>query len=155
MSLTCQYLALQQLDHSYHFAEAHTILFRDTLTYWVQRMEPIIRAETQEEIIIVFCNRTGIEEDTVYAGTSAVIGIKQGEVSVYGLLGRCEKGLLIVDTDSPPLGKLIMRQEKETHREHLENSPANVPVSATSENKVPPAIGDDILDGDDDVEISS
>lgn len=116
-------------------------------------MEPIIRAETDDEIIIVFCNRTGIEDDTVYAGTSAVIGIKQGEVSVYGLLGRCEKGLLSVDTDDPPLGKLIMRQEKET-QEDLEASQVDAPVPAVSQQKVPPTIGDDILDGDDDVEIS-
>lgn len=70
-------------------------------------MEPLIRAETSDEIIVVFCNRCGIEDDTVYAGTSAVIGIKQGEVNVYGILGRCEKNLLIVDTDSKPLGKLV------------------------------------------------
>lgn len=150
-------LGSQQLTrtHSSHLTEAHTILYRETLTYWVQRMEPIIRAETEEEIIIVFCNRTGIEDDTVYAGTSAVIGIKQGEVSVYGLLGRCEKGLLSVDTDNPPLGKLIMRQEKETSGDALETSPIHAPVSAAPENKAPPVVGDDILDGDDDVEISS
>ncbi|KKY35549.1 putative carbon-nitrogen family protein [Diaporthe ampelina] len=37
----------------------------ETLTYWVQRMEPIIRAENDEEIVFVFCNRCGIEGDTV------------------------------------------------------------------------------------------
>ncbi|KAG8159310.1 hypothetical protein KVR01_010971 [Diaporthe batatas] len=36
----------------------------ETLTYWVQRMEPIIRAENDEEIVFVFCNRCGIEGDT-------------------------------------------------------------------------------------------
>lgn len=82
---------------------------RETLGYWVQRMEPLIRAETEEEIIIVFCNRCGMEDETVYAGTSAVIGIKQGEVCIYGLLGRCEKSVLVVDTDSPPLGKLVLQ----------------------------------------------
>ncbi|TDZ32830.1 Protein N-terminal amidase [Colletotrichum trifolii] len=54
----------------------------DTLTYWVTRLEPLIRAEKKEEIIIVFCNRTGIEDDAVYAGTSAVIGIQDGEVKL-------------------------------------------------------------------------
>lgn len=77
-------------------------------------MEPIIRAETDEEIIVVFCNRCGIEDDTVYAGTSTVIGIKGGEVSVYGLLGRCQKSLLVVDTDTSPLGKLVLRTESAT-----------------------------------------
>lgn len=75
-------------------------------------MEPIIRAESQDEIIIVFCNRCGIEDDTVYAGTSAVIGIKDGEVSVYGMLGRCEKSLLVVDTAGPPLGKLVFQSQR-------------------------------------------
>lgn len=87
------------------------------MTYWVQRMEPIIRAETDEEIIIIFCNRCGIEDETVYAGTSTVIGIKNGEVSIYGLLGRCQKSLLVVDTDTKPLGKLVLRAETATEPE--------------------------------------
>ncbi|WQF84225.1 Putative carbon-nitrogen hydrolase, protein amidase [Colletotrichum destructivum] len=85
----------------------------DTLTYWVTRLEPLIRAEKKEEIIIVFCNRTGIEDDAVYAGTSAVIGIQDGEVKVYGLLGRGERELLVIDTDNPPYGKLVYRPESE------------------------------------------
>lgn len=84
----------------------------DTLTYWVTRLEPVIRADG-EEIIFVFCNRTGIEGDAVYAGTSAVVGIKDGEVHVYGLLGRGDKELLIVDTDKPPFAKLVYRPEGE------------------------------------------
>ena len=79
----------------------------DTLTYWMARLEPLIRAENQEEIIVIFCNRTGMERDTVYAGTSTVVGIKDGEVNVYGLLGRGEEELLIVDTMSPPIAKLV------------------------------------------------
>lgn len=113
-------------------------------------MEPIIRAETEEEIIVVLCNRTGIEDDTVYAGTSTVIGIKQGEVCVYGLLGRCEKSLLVVDTDAPPLGKLLLRPQQEAG-EDLEASAADAPVPAASKNDAPTGI----KDGDDDVEISS
>lgn len=115
-------------------------------------MEPIIRAETDEEIIVVFCNRCGIEDDTVYAGTSAVIGIKQGEVCVYGLLGRCEKNLLVVDTDSPPLGKLVLRPQKEAGEDN-QASPIEASAMAISETGLPPAIGADIKDGDDDVEI--
>ncbi|KAI1429604.1 carbon-nitrogen hydrolase [Xylaria sp. FL1777] len=79
----------------------------DTLTYWMARLEPLIRSENQEEIIVIFCNRTGIERDTVYAGTSTVIGIKDGEVNVYGLLGRGEEGLLVVDTENAPIAKLV------------------------------------------------
>ncbi|KAI1762807.1 carbon-nitrogen hydrolase [Hypoxylon sp. FL1150] len=85
----------------------------ETLTYWVTRMEPLIRAESEEEIIVVFCNRTGVEDDAVYAGTSAVIGIQNGEVTVYGMLGRGQKELLIVDTKKPGFAKLVYRPEEE------------------------------------------
>ncbi|KAF3811270.1 Protein N-terminal amidase [Colletotrichum gloeosporioides] len=74
----------------------------DTLTYWVTRLEPLIRSENEDEIIVVFCNRTGTEDEVVYAGTSAVVGIQDGEVKIYGVLGRGEKELLVVDTNNPP-----------------------------------------------------
>ncbi|KAK3359815.1 carbon-nitrogen hydrolase [Lasiosphaeria hispida] len=83
----------------------------ETITYWVQRLEPVIRAEHDEELIVVFCNRCGIEDDAVYAGTSAVVGIKNGEVSVYGLLGRGVKELLVVNTELPPFAKLVNRPD--------------------------------------------
>ncbi|KAI1376594.1 carbon-nitrogen hydrolase [Hypoxylon crocopeplum] len=85
----------------------------DSLTYWVTRLEPLIRVESDEEIIVVFCNRTGVEDEAVYAGTSAVIGIKEGEVSVYDMLSRGDKELLVVDTNAPPKAKLVYRPEEE------------------------------------------
>lgn len=86
----------------------------EALTYWVRRLEPVIRDESRDEIVFVFCNRTGIEGASVYSGTSAVIGIHQGEVKVYGLLGRGVKDLLVVDTDDPPLANLILRGRGKT-----------------------------------------
>ena len=86
----------------------------DTLTYWVKRLEPLIRSESDDEVIVIFANRTGVEGDAVYAGTSAVLGIKSGEVNVYGLLGRGEKELLVVDTKGPPFAQLVYRPGKET-----------------------------------------
>lgn len=83
----------------------------ETLTYWVTRLEPLIRDNSREEIIVVFCNRTGIEDDVTYAGTSAVIGILDGEVHVYGILGRGQKELLVVDTNQPPYAKLVHRPQ--------------------------------------------
>lgn len=83
----------------------------DTLTYWISRMEPIIRADSDEEVIVVFANRTGLEEEATYTGTSAVVGVKSGEVSVYGILGRGENKLLVVDTDDQPFAKLVYRPE--------------------------------------------
>lgn len=96
----------------------------DTLTYWVQRLEPLIRAENDEETIVVFCNRTGNEGNAVYAGTSAVLSIKQGEVGVYGILGRGVKDLLVVDTDIAPFAKLLHRPEGEATDEEVNVMPA-------------------------------
>ncbi|PSR97173.1 hypothetical protein BD289DRAFT_426626 [Coniella lustricola] len=81
----------------------------ETLTYWVQRLEPLIRVDGGEEVIVVFANRTGREDDLTYAGTSAVLGIKDEEVKVYGLLGRSVKDILIIDTDRGPLANLVQR----------------------------------------------
>lgn len=83
----------------------------ETLAYWVQRLEPLLSAKTEDEVIVVFCNRTGSEGDLMYAGTSAVLGIKRGEVFVYGLLGRGVKELLVVDTSKPPVSKLTSTAE--------------------------------------------
>ncbi|KAJ3458487.1 hypothetical protein MRS44_012596 [Fusarium solani] len=83
----------------------------ETLTYWVTRLEPLIRSDNEDEIIIVFCNRSGNEDEAMYAGTSAVIGIHEGEVKVYGLLGRGEKELLVVDTSNSPYAKLVYRPD--------------------------------------------
>ncbi|CAG8951966.1 hypothetical protein HYFRA_00000701 [Hymenoscyphus fraxineus] len=79
----------------------------ETLSYWLSRLEPLIRAETVGEIIVVLANRCGNEGEVVYAGTSTVLGIQAGEVKVYGILGRGEKELLVVDTDRRPKAKLI------------------------------------------------
>ncbi|KAK5993335.1 Protein N-terminal amidase [Cladobotryum mycophilum] len=84
----------------------------NTLMYWASRLEPIIRVESNEEVIVVFANRCGGEDEATYAGTSAVIGIRSGEVWVYGILGRGETELLVVDTDVAPYAKLVYRSEK-------------------------------------------
>ncbi|KAF3068739.1 hypothetical protein CFAM422_007701 [Trichoderma lentiforme] len=93
----------------------------DTLTYWVTRLEPLIRSNNEDEIIVVFCNRTGVKDEATYTGTSAVIGIQEGEVKVYGLLGRGEKDLLVVDTTNPPYAKMVYRPDA---------SASNKPVGA-------------------------
>ncbi|KAI9700394.1 MAG: Carbon-nitrogen hydrolase [Candelina mexicana] len=74
----------------------------DTLSYWVSRMQPLIDAGGEDEIIVVAANRTGQEGEICYAGSSAVLGIKQGEVRVYGVLGRGEEGVLIANTNEAP-----------------------------------------------------
>lgn len=76
-----------------------------TLSYWLIRLQPVLRAKDTGEIIVVFANRTGVEDDVCYAGSSTVIGIDNGEITLYGILGRGEEELLVVDT-SKPCGKL-------------------------------------------------
>ncbi|EHK42963.1 hypothetical protein TRIATDRAFT_300958, partial [Trichoderma atroviride IMI 206040] len=94
-----------------HFSRMPNEPDMDTLTYWITRLEPLIRSNNEDEIIVVFCNRTGTEDEVTYAGTSAVIGIQEGEVNVYGLLGRGEKDLLVIDTNNRPYAKLLYRPE--------------------------------------------
>ncbi|KAL7936751.1 carbon-nitrogen hydrolase [Trichoderma chlorosporum] len=77
-----------------------------TLLYWVSRLEPLIRADSNQEVIVVFANRCGTEGEATYAGTSTVVGIQSGEIWVYGIMGRGETGLLVVDTESEPYAKL-------------------------------------------------
>lgn len=94
----------------------------DTLSYWLARLEPLIRAEGEDEIIVVLANRCGSEGEAVYAGSSAVLGIQAGEVKVYGILGRGEKELLMVDTSKRPQAKLIS-QPKQPLIVHADTSP--------------------------------
>jgi protein N-terminal amidase len=107
----------------------------ETLSYWLTRLEPIIRAETEGEIICVFANRTGTEEEAVYAGTSAVLGIQDGEVKVYGILGRGEKELLVVDTNKRPQAKLISQPNSAASR-------VTSQTSGTSHNSINSLISD-------------
>lgn len=55
----------------------------------------------------MLANRTGVEGDAVYAGTSAVLGLQCGEVKLYGILGRGERELLMVDTSKRLQAKLV------------------------------------------------
>ncbi|PTB70499.1 hypothetical protein BBK36DRAFT_1107796 [Trichoderma citrinoviride] len=102
-----------------HFSRMPNEPDMNTLTYWVTRLEPLIRSNNEDEIIVVFCNRTGIEDEATYAGTSAVIGIQEGEVKVYGLLGRGEKELLVVDTANSPYAKMVYRPDATALGKHV------------------------------------
>jgi hypothetical protein len=71
-----------------------------SLDYWIRKLGPVIKAEREKETVVVFCNRCGIDGKVYYAGTCAVIGIKQGQVIAYGILGRGKTELLVADTKS-------------------------------------------------------
>lgn len=81
-----------------------------TISYWISRLEPLLRSGATGEIIVVLANRCGTEAEATYAGTSAVLGLNDGEVMVYGLLGRGEEELLVVDTDQPPRARIISHE---------------------------------------------
>ena len=65
--------------------------------------------EEEDEIIVIFANRCGVEGNAVYAGTSAVLGVRSGVITVYGLLGRGQEGLLVADTSGPGSARLVYR----------------------------------------------
>ncbi|RAL58062.1 hypothetical protein DID88_009670 [Monilinia fructigena] len=97
-----------------------------------QLFEPNKRARS----IVVFANRTGVEDDAVYTGTSAVLGICGGEVKVYGLLGRGDKELLVVDTSVRPKAKLVadpdQSSSEKTGSDTSKSSRSGSPASSTS-----------------------
>ncbi len=70
----------------------------EALTCWIARLMPLIDRKLKREITIVLCNRSGLENGVMYAGTSAVLRIQDGEVHAYGIMGGYEDGLLVVDT---------------------------------------------------------
>lgn len=93
-----------------------------TLVYWTSRLSPLIQARSQREVIVVFCNRAGQEQDSSFTGSSAVLGIQNGLVKVYGLLGRGENKMLVVDTDDEPCGFLNIDTGKLTTANQPETS---------------------------------
>lgn len=121
----------------------------DTLLYWITRMQPIISIDSSQETIIVFGNRCGVEGDTTYVGTSTVIGIKSGEILLYGILGRDEQALLVVDTDAEPYAKLRLQNHEavmtEDEREDTTHQEPNEQIQSSRQARnaggVPPTSG--------------
>jgi hypothetical protein len=97
----------------------------DILAYWIARLEPLIRAEDEGEIIIVLTNRCGTEGEAIYAGTSCVLGVEDGEVKVYGVLGRGDRDLLVVDTSEPPQYNLVAKPDTEIQGQSAESHNAS------------------------------
>jgi protein N-terminal amidase len=90
-----------------------------TLEYWLKRLHPLIAAakdgrQHDEEVLVALCNRCGSEDGGAhYAGTTTVLGIPGGgdAVTLYGVLGRGEEKLLVVDTaDAPHAQRLVLRE---------------------------------------------
>ena len=94
----------------------------ETVAYWLERFFPFLASE--EEIIVVFANRCGMEGTTAgsvevenrkevvetgdrvcYAGSSCVMKFQAGGVRIFergegpSILGKGEEGVLVVDTE--------------------------------------------------------
>ncbi|KAL8736832.1 MAG: hypothetical protein Q9181_002296 [Wetmoreana brouardii] len=87
-----------------------TIPDSDTLSFWVERLSPLIQ-HREKEFICVFANRCGEEAGKMhpnevgngpgvrYAGSSWVGKVGREKVILGGVLGRAEEGILVVDTE--------------------------------------------------------
>ena len=91
----------------------------DTLSYWIERLRPLVIAE--KEVLVICSNRCGEEpgrnlatpdsEGGVrYAGSSWVGLIGKKTVKIWGILGREQEDLLLVDTTKDP--KLVLSMDQ-------------------------------------------
>ncbi|EED18122.1 asparagine amidohydrolase, putative [Talaromyces stipitatus ATCC 10500] len=104
----------------------------DTFNYWIRRFWPLLEkkinygdkqlngfsSSTETKVIIVFANRTGVEDGgpgclipiATYAGTSTVVAITQKhesssldvKIHCWGIKGSREEGICFADTESEP-----------------------------------------------------
>lgn len=96
-----------------------------TFSYWINRLMPFL--ETDNEVVVVCANRAGeeggknpcgqLEEGVRYAGTSWIGKISNGRVNVWGMLGRQEEGLLLVDLEEPSRFNYRVAKRSETKNE--------------------------------------
>lgn len=122
-----------QHDHQ-SYSQKPTEPDMTSLNYWLARLEPLVRGDSQGEIIVVFANRCGSEAEAVYVGTSCVVGINAGEIKLYGILGRGEEQLLVVDTDGPPKTELTYSEVLEQLRSHFLQMSLASSVAAEAES---------------------
>ncbi|KAF2272776.1 N-terminal asparagine amidohydrolase-like protein [Westerdykella ornata] len=73
-----------------------------TLTYWVERFQPLVEKKALEPVYVILANRCGMEKAACYAGTTTVLKIEEGRVSVYDVLGKGEERCLVVDLNQTP-----------------------------------------------------
>lgn len=75
-----------------------------TVAYWVERFQPIVdkSKEVAGPWYVVLANRCGVEKSVCYAGSSTVLKIEAGTVSLFETCGKSEERCLIVDLDERP-----------------------------------------------------
>ncbi|KAF1947070.1 carbon-nitrogen hydrolase [Clathrospora elynae] len=73
-----------------------------TVAYWVERFQPLVEAKEEKPVYVVLANRCGMEKGVCYAGSSTVIKIEKGIVSLYETAGKNEEKCLVVDLAERP-----------------------------------------------------
>ncbi|RHZ84067.1 hypothetical protein Glove_86g173 [Diversispora epigaea] len=72
-----------------------------TINYWCNRLSPLILNNNNDigNILVVVCNRTGIEDSTTFAGSSSILSISPstGSVHLLGSLGKRQESIMIID----------------------------------------------------------
>lgn len=73
-----------------------------TVAYWVERFQPLVEMRGEKPVYVVLANRCGVEKGACYAGSSTVMKIEDGMVSLYETAGKSEEKLLLVDLSERP-----------------------------------------------------
>ncbi|PSN70996.1 N-terminal asparagine amidohydrolase-like protein [Corynespora cassiicola Philippines] len=73
-----------------------------TVAYWMERFQPFVEHAREQPVYIVLANRCGMEKSVCYAGSSTVVKIENGNVSLYETLGKSEEKCLMVDLNDRP-----------------------------------------------------
>ncbi|KAH7348045.1 carbon-nitrogen hydrolase [Pyrenochaeta sp. MPI-SDFR-AT-0127] len=73
-----------------------------TVAYWVERFQPLVEAKNDKPVYVIMANRCGMEKGVCYAGSSTVIKIEKGVVSLFETAGKSEEKCLVVDLAERP-----------------------------------------------------
>jgi protein N-terminal amidase len=73
-----------------------------TVAYWVERFQPIVDSKAEKPVYVVLANRCGVEKGVCYAGSTTVIKIQGGVVSLFETCGKSEEKCLVVDLSERP-----------------------------------------------------
>ncbi|KAF2676700.1 N-terminal asparagine amidohydrolase-like protein [Lentithecium fluviatile CBS 122367] len=75
-----------------------------TVAYWVERFQPIVEVSREKDgaTYVLLANRCGVEKGVCYAGSSTVIKIEGGGVSLFETAGKSEERCLVVDLSERP-----------------------------------------------------
>lgn len=84
-----------------------------TARYWILRFNPLyMKPHTTDSKLLIICNRSGIEGDSMYAGSSSIIRFNGGtarenpitkslyvDFDLFGTMGQGNEGVLIRDVE--------------------------------------------------------